>query len=119
MTIGASGNLLGSTWTFTPAASGSLSNTFDDGTSVPALEFASVVPGDYDTYSQALSTVVGSTYSVDFDFSNSSNKAPSGFIVAFSDGIVATPEPAETLPLLALMLGLVFAMRKRVARLAR
>ena len=65
MTTGASGNLLGSTWTFTPAASGSLSAEFDDGTPVPALEFAGVIAGDFDTYSQAISTVVGSTYSVD------------------------------------------------------
>jgi hypothetical protein len=119
VTTGASGNLLGSAWTFTPAASGSDTSTFNDGTSVPALSLGGVTVGSYDTYSQALTTVVGSTYNVDFNFTNPADSGPSGFIVAVSNGVVATPEPAETLPLLAMMGGVAFVVRKRMARLSK
>src|SRR5271154_6741816 len=55
VTAGGGSNLLGAVWTFVPASSGSLTTTYSDGTPVPALAFAAVIPGLFDTYSQSLS----------------------------------------------------------------
>ncbi len=52
-------NLLGSTWHFTPAGSGSDTNTFSDGTSVPALNFGGVTVGSFDTYAQTFAHDTG------------------------------------------------------------
>jgi len=93
---GAGPNLLGSSWIFTPAASGSDTSTFNDGTSVPALSLGGVTVGSYDTYSQIISTTPGSLYTLDFLFSNPSDNAPSGFLVT-TDGTPVTsavPEPS-------------------------
>jgi hypothetical protein len=51
---------------------------------------------------------------VDFLFSNSSNNAPSGFMVT-SSGIAVTPEPSAMIPLTA-MLGLAFVARRRLSQ---
>ncbi len=80
---GAGTNLLGSTWVFTPAASGSNALPYDDGTSVPALTFGGFTVGDYDVFSQTLATITGDSYTLDFMYSNWSapNNEPSGLLV--------------------------------------
>jgi PEP-CTERM motif len=85
-------NLLGGTWAFTPAASGSDSSTFYDGTSVPALSFGGVVVGDYDTYSQTIAMIPSQSYTLDFLFSNNEANSPSGLLVTTSGS--AVPEPS-------------------------
>jgi hypothetical protein len=82
-------NLLGGTWTFTPAAQGSLAGTYDDGTSVPALDFGGVATGYYDVFSQTIATTIGQSYSLQFDFTEDYT-GPSGFEV-FAGTV---PEPA-------------------------
>jgi PEP-CTERM motif len=93
---GAGPNLLGSTWIFTPAPSGSDTSTFNDTTSVPALSLGGVTVGSYDTYSQIISTTPGHLYTLDFLFSNPSDSGPSGLLVT-TDGTPVTsavPEPS-------------------------
>jgi len=77
-------NLLGSSWVFTPAPSGSDANTFNDGSSVPALDFGGVIVGSFDTFSQTIATTPGSLYTVNFQYSNPAapDNAPSGLRVS-------------------------------------
>jgi len=106
-------NLLGGTWTFTPAAHGSLSNTFSDGTSVPALNFGGIATGFYDTYSQTIATIPGDEYILKFLFSNDPANSPSGLLVtATTPSVSAVPLPASWTMLLIGFAGLgLFAYR--------
>jgi hypothetical protein len=68
-------NLLGPTWVFSfncgfppPCGLGFGSNTFNDGTSVPALSFFNA--SGLDTYSQTIPTKAGRSYSLDFRYTN-------------------------------------------------
>jgi hypothetical protein len=91
---GSGPNLLGSAWVFTPALQGSDASPFSDGTSVPALAFGGTVAGDYDTFSQTISTTPGQSYTLDFLYSNGPiSGAQSGFLVTTSDTTVV-PEPS-------------------------
>ena len=70
---GAGPNLLGNTWLHTQTCTGGPPcsvdlNTFNDGTSVPALAFYN--PGALDIYSQTIPTKAGGSYSLDFLYSN-------------------------------------------------
>lgn len=114
-------NLLGAVWTFTPAANGSFTGTFDDGSSVPALQFAGVVEGDYDTYSQTVTTVIGGRYDVVLDYTNNvddepDENAPSGFLVTTTGAAAVAggvPEPAAWAMMLVGFGGLGAVMRRR------
>jgi hypothetical protein len=112
-------NLLGQTWAFTPASSGTDTSQSSDGTSVNALLFAGVTEDSYDMYSQTIATIIGDVYMVDFLFTNSSNNQPSGLIVDASNAnISSTPLPAA-LPLFAGGLGLMgFLARRRKRNVA-
>jgi hypothetical protein len=108
-------NLLGGSWVFTAAPSASDANTIDDGTSVPALNFAGGDEDSFDMFSQTIATSVGGVYTLDFLFSNSINNQPSGLIVDASDASSssAAPIPAA-LPLFATgLLGLISVGRRR------
>jgi len=93
---GAGTNLLGNTWVFTAAASGSNAATYDDGTSVPALNFGGFTVGDYDVFSQTLGTIAGDSYTLDFLYSNWSapQNEPSGLLVTEVDTPAITPLPS-------------------------
>jgi hypothetical protein len=82
-------NLLGQTWVFTPARSGSSASQQSDGTSVNSVQFGGVTIGSYDTFSQFVVTTPGSSYTIDFLFSEDAGPT-SAFAVAIS-----TPEPAS------------------------
>jgi hypothetical protein len=110
---GAGPNLLGGTWTFIPAASGSLANTFDDGTSVPGLNFGGVTEGSYDTFTQTIATITGDSYTLDFLYSNDAG-GPTGLLVTTS-GISSTPLPAA-LPMFAAGLALVGLLARKKRR---
>jgi len=99
---GGGANLLGQTWGFTAAASGSDASQFSDGSSVNALDFAGVSAGYSDTFSQTIATTAGSAYTYDFMYSQDVHgygTSPSFFQVSTS-GIAgaaapAVPEPAS------------------------
>jgi hypothetical protein len=98
-------------FTFTPAPSGSLAYSPGNG-----LGFAGVTVGSYDTFTQNVATVVDSSYTLRFLYSNpSTNNAPSGFRVEASNAAVpgAVPEPA-TWAMMTLGFGAVgFGLRRK------
>ena len=108
-------NLLGGSWVFTAAPSGSNAGPFNDTTSVPALDFGGIFEDSYDMFSQTIATTVGDSYALDFLFSNSDRNQPSGLIVDASDAIVSTTPIPGTLPLFASVFGagLLAMWRKR------
>ncbi|HSZ50644.1 MAG TPA: PEPxxWA-CTERM sorting domain-containing protein [Caulobacteraceae bacterium] len=94
MTPAAGGaNLLGSTWSFTPAASGSASLQFYDGwgTGTNGLAFGGYTPGDFDEYYQTVATTIGQKYAVGFFLEGFGS--PAEFVVTVNPG-AAVPEPA-------------------------
>ena len=102
---GSATNLLATVWAFTPAASGSDTSQYSDGTSVNALRFAGITAGDYDTYSQTFSTTAGDTYTYKFSFQEL-DTGPSSLVVTTS-GASAVPEPAAWALMLIGLVGLV------------
>lgn len=88
-------NLLGGSWTLTPAPFGSFASEFDDGTGVPALFFGAFVEGSFDVFSQAVSTVIGQSYTLSFLLSNTIGASgPSELIVATDDAVAPVPLPS-------------------------
>jgi hypothetical protein len=90
---GASTNLLAQNWKFTPALSDSYALQYDDGTDVNALLFGGYAVGDYDMFSQTIATRIGSSYTIDLQYSQYAYYgyyAPSGFMV-----LTSIPEPAS------------------------
>jgi hypothetical protein len=112
-------NLLGGTWTFTPASSGSDTSTYSDGTGVPALRFAGVEEDFFDRYSQTIPTVIGQSYALSFLLTDANiPSAPSELVVLASDANPidsgAVPEPSS-LVVSSILLGIfgVVRLRKR------
>ncbi len=103
-------NLLGGSWTFTPAASGSLAYTFDDGTSVPGLIFGGLSVGYYDTFSQTFATTLGETYGYSFTFTQG-HEGPNGLEVSVTAAAVTPtiPEPSTSAMIILGFAGLGFA----------
>lgn len=81
-------NLLGSAWGSKFAAAGSLSYTFPDGTTVPALGFAAQNPPYMDTFYQTFATTPGDVYTYSFNFWNNTTgfgAEPSRLVVTFTN----------------------------------
>ncbi len=106
-------NLLGTTWSFVPAALGSSATQYSDGTSVNALEFAGYAAGYYDTFSQSFSTIAGDNYHYNFDFTEYQH-GPSSLVVSASNA-APVPLPAAAWLLLSGLVGVGAMARKRRA----
>jgi PEP-CTERM motif len=87
-------NLLGTTWGFIPAASGTLANQYDDGSPVNGLNFGGTSEGYYDTFYQTIATTVGASYTLSFLFTED-EPGPSGFMVTASGALSSVPEPSS------------------------
>ena len=107
---GSGPNLLAEFWDLTPADFGTDSFSFDDGSDVQGLYFAGVTVGSYDVWSQTIATTVGSSYTIDLQYSNYDYSTPSGFEV-FTNA--AVPEPATWALMLVGVGGMGAAMRMR------
>jgi hypothetical protein len=116
---GGGSNLLGQTWVFTPAASGSDTEQFNDGTSVNGLDFGGVTEGSYDEYSQTFATVVGDTYTYSFNVPYFDGN-PDGYFVTVTNATVGggVPEPATWALMISGILCLGMALRQRRAMAA-
>jgi hypothetical protein len=117
--LGGGPNLLGDTWTFVPASSGSFALPLPDQISVPALGFGGTTVGSYDTFSQTFATIPGTEYVYQFmlyndleddlDFAYLAN--PSGVLVTTTAS--AAPEPSTWAMTLAGFAGLGFVGFRR------
>ncbi|HEX3115787.1 MAG TPA: PEPxxWA-CTERM sorting domain-containing protein [Bradyrhizobium sp.] len=119
---GTGANLLGSAWNLTPAASGSLTFTFNDGTSVPALLFLGTTVGSYDTYAQTLATTIGDSYTLSFHYVNSIGGDGSNGLLVTEVGanqVAAVPEPSTWAMMILGFCGLGFLAYRKKSRCGR
>jgi hypothetical protein len=120
--LGGGANLLGGSWMFTPARSGSEAEDYEG-----LLTFGDTL-GNNDTFSQTFATTQGDTYLLSFDFANclegmSCGPDPNGLLVTTSGNLASTkvlsvPEPSTwAMALLGFVgLGLVGYRRKTESR---
>jgi PEP-CTERM motif len=108
--LGGGANMLGDTWTFVPASSGSAGLILPDVISVPALGFGGATIGSYDTFSQTFATTPGTEYVYQFMLYNDLGPAdvanPSGILVTTTAS--AVPEPSTWAMLILGFLGVGF-----------
>jgi PEP-CTERM motif len=114
-------NLLGGSWTFTPAPLGSEATEFDG-----LLKFGDIAEGNYDTFSQTFASVPGGAYLLSFRFANSIDGSsfpsdPNGLLVTTSGELARTPAvPEPTTWIMAILgfvgLGLVGYRRRRTTQ---
>jgi PEP-CTERM motif len=127
MLSGGGPQLLGMTWTFIPAASGSLAGQGSDfpfgQTGVNELAFDGSTVGSFDTFTQTFATTPGDVYTYAFVYSNAPGipqfGSPSALLVEISTAS-AVPEPSTwALTLLGFAgLGFVAYRRRRKPALA-
>ena len=90
---GDSTNLLGQNFNFAAAASGSDAYQYGPGTfGTSNLGFGGVSAGYYDDFSQTVSTLAGSSYTLSFTLS--SYGTPNALKVSASEAVAGVPEPA-------------------------
>ncbi len=92
-------NLLGLTWAFTPAPSGSSANQFNDGfgSGTNALGFGDAVEDSFDMFSQTFASAIGQSYTINFLLTNGdvAGNAPSELIVSVNTDPAGVPEPTS------------------------
>jgi PEP-CTERM motif len=112
LTANGGGNLLGQTWSFTPAPLGSNAgqspDQFDTGTN--GLVFGGGIVGSFDEFSQNVATVAGQTYGLNFGLVGNGAAPAEVFATASA---VAVPEPATWTLALVGFGGLGVALRSR------
>jgi hypothetical protein len=115
-------NLLAISWDFTAAAScsGAWQSVAPGAYGTNGLRFGDYCEGQYDTFSQAIGTTVGNSYTLGFIVSNPDisysreDFVPSGLRVTASDAVLAAvPEPATWTMMLIGFAGLGIAIRRR------
>jgi hypothetical protein len=115
LTTSGGGNLLGQTWAFTPAATGSNAAQGNDGfdTGTNGLVFGGLDVNMFDEFSQNVATVAGQTYDLTFVLFGPDN----GPSEVFATATAAVPEPATwTLALVGFgALGAALRSRRRLA----
>jgi hypothetical protein len=108
--LGGGANMLGDTWTFVPASSGSAAYILSDVISVPALGFGGTTVGSYDTFSQTFATTPGTEYVYQFmlynDLASPDFANPSGILVTTTAS--AAPEPSTWAMMILGFLGVGF-----------
>jgi hypothetical protein len=105
--LGGGGSLLGGSWVFTPARSGSEA-TQSNG----LLTFGDISQGNYDTFSQTFATTPGDAYLLSFDFANcldalSCGPDPGGLLVTTTGELARTPAVPELTTWTMALLGFV------------
>lgn len=90
VTLGGGATLLGESWVFTPARSGSEAT---EGNGL--LTFGDISQGNYDTFSQTVATTPGDTYLLSFQFANCLDASncgsdSGGLLVTTSSGLART-----------------------------
>jgi hypothetical protein len=108
LTTNGGGNLLGQTWAFTPAPTGSEATQANFGAGTNDLFFLGFDVGSFDEFSQNVATVTGQTYDLNFLLLGS-NEVPSEVFATAS----AVPEPATWTLALVGFGGLGAALRSR------
>ncbi|WP_114226517.1 MULTISPECIES: PEPxxWA-CTERM sorting domain-containing protein [Sphingomonas] len=116
---GSTTNLLGTHFSFTPAACGSLANEFGGSTTgTNNLSFGGTCTGSYDSFAQTIATIAGASYTLGFNanFSGGGESAGNaGLRADVSNAVAAVPEPG-TWALMILGFGAVgYGMRRRRA----
>jgi len=117
---GGGANMLGDTWTFVPAPSGSSAFPLPDVISVPALAFGGTTVGSYDTFSQTFTTTPGAEYVYQFmlynDLATADVANPSGVLVTTTAS--AAPEPSTWAMMILGFCGLGFMAYRRKSKTA-
>lgn len=109
---GSLSNLLGQTWTFTPAAFGSDAHTDGVGAyGTDNLALGGTAAGYYDTFSQTVDTTPGDSYTLNFLLSSYS--VPNGFRVTATNTVSGVPEPATWAMMLLGFGAIGFGMRRK------
>jgi len=114
---GSTTDLLGLNFTATPSGCSAPFNTFGQGsvsavTGVHDLTFGGTCEGLYDTFSQTVTTAIGTSYTLNFSFTN---VGQGGNALRVSTGALpagAVPEPATWAMMLLGFGGIGFAMRR-------
>lgn len=116
--MGASTNLLGQTFAFTPASSActDASQSGPGAFGTNNLSLGSVCVGDNDIFSQTFATTIGASYTLSFLLSNS--EVPNGLTITATDAVAAVPEPASWAMMLLGFAGMGFSLRygRRIGR---
>lgn len=117
---GGSSNLLGTSFTYTPAPCGADASQGPVGANgTNNLSFGGVCIGSYDSFAQTIGTTVGASYTLSFGLSNSFSNQPSGLRIFASDAVTgAVPEPATWTMLLLGFAGMGLVLRYQRRKLA-
>jgi hypothetical protein len=119
---GSGTNLLGATFTFTPASCGSIASQGGLGAAgTNDLRFGGTCAGFYDSFAQSVATTVGSTYTLAFNLAASGASA-NGLRVSASNTLAvdsAVPEPATWAMMLVGFAAIGMGMRRRQQQTVR
>lgn len=85
-------NLVTNDFLLTKAAAGSSAFRIGNASPINGLAFGGFVPGNYDIFSQAIRTVAGQSYTLNFNLRVGTG-TPNAFFVSATDLLAGVPEP--------------------------